>query len=114
MKKTLKIILAVCLIMTSFVACSKTDIVKTYEKSENDGIVYTYYEMKDGTWKCEGTVYQYRLELNGRLNNASKDSCYVVLTDNDKLTFEDVSKSVFSSSTEDSSIMENSIIVEMK
>ena len=46
--------------------------------------------------------------------NAKSDSSYVVLTDNENLTFEDVAKSLYSSSLEDSKIMDGSIIVEMK
>ena len=46
--------------------------------------------------------------------NAVKDSCYVVLTDNAELTFEDVSKSMFSSNFEDTKIMEGSVLVELK
>ncbi len=61
-------------------------VVRTYEASEEDGIPYTYYELEDGTWKCEDTVYQYRLELAGRMPNAESDSHYVVLTDNGGLT----------------------------
>ena len=45
--------------------------------------------------------------------NAESDSYYVVLTDNEDLTFEDVSKSLYSSLLEDNKIMEGSIIVEM-
>lgn len=46
--------------------------------------------------------------------NAAADSYYAVLTDNKSLTFEDISKSLYSSLLADSKIMEGSIIVEMK
>ena len=97
-----------------FTGCGKSDIAKTYNQSEKDGILITYYEMNDGTWECEDTTYQFRLELDGRMPNAEADSYYVVLTDDERLTFEDVSKSLYSSSLEDIKIMEDSIIVEMK
>ena len=90
-------------------------IAKVYNESEEDGIMKTYYEMEDGTWECDGTMYQYRLVLNGRTPNAAKDSCYVVLTDNEKLTFEEVSKSIYSSSMEYiNKVMKDSVIVEWK
>ena len=41
------------------------------------------------------------------------DSCFVVLTNNENLTFEEVSKSLYSSSFEDIKVMEGSLIVEM-
>ena len=97
-----------------FTGCGKTDIAKTYNQSEKDGILMTYYEMNDGTWQCGDTTYQFRLELDGRMPNAAADSYYAVLTDNKSLTFEDVSKSLYSSLLADSKIMEGSIIVEMK
>lgn len=111
MKRTLIVIV---LLPVLLIGCEKTDIAKTYEKSENDGIIATYYEMNNGTWKCDDRTYQFRLELTGRMPNAESDSYYVVLTDNENLTFEDVSKSLFGSLLEDSKIMESSIIVEMK
>lgn len=46
--------------------------------------------------------------------NAVKDGIYVVLTDNAALTYEEVSKSLFSSSFEDTKIMEGSVLVELR
>ena len=109
-----KIVTALVLYTLLVTGCGKSDISKTYKQSEQDGILITYYKMNDGTWKCEDTIYPFRLELDGRMPNVEADSYYVVLTDNEKLTFEDVSKSLYSSSFEDIKIMESSIIVEMK
>lgn len=98
-----------------FAGCAKREeIVKTFSQSEEDGICATYYERKDGTWECGGTAYQHRLELKGRLPNAESDSCFVVLTDNENLTFEEVAKSLYGSLIEDSRAMEDSVIVEMQ
>ena len=97
-----------------FVGCGKNEIAKTYEQSEEEGVAKTYYEMDDGTWKCEDVTYQYRLELSGKMPNAVRESHYVVLTDQEELTFVDVSKSLYSSNLEDSRVMEGSVIVEMK
>lgn len=44
--------------------------------------------------------FKYILDLKGRFPNAEKDSRFVVLTDDNTLTFEKVSLSIFSSSTE--------------
>ena len=111
MKKILTVLTLCTLVVTG---CGKSDIAKTYNQSEKDGILITYYEMNDGTWQCDDNIYQFRLELAGRMPNAKSDSSYVVLTDNENLTFEDVAKSLYSSSLEDSKIMDGSIIVEMK
>ena len=103
-----KLIAMIGLLTVLLAGCGKNDIAKVYEKSESDGIVATYYEMNDGTWQCDDRTYQFRLELTGRMPNAESDSYYVVLTDNEDLTFEDVSKSLYSSLLEDNKIMEGS------
>ena len=46
-----KIIMSLALCALLFTGCGKSDIAKTYEQSEQDGIIKTYYEMKDGTWQ---------------------------------------------------------------
>ena len=78
--------------------CSASNVVKTYD-SQQDGVMVTYQELKDGTWKCEGTVYPYRLELSGTLPNARADSHYVVLSQREDVTFEEVSQWLLSSVT---------------
>ena len=109
-----KILMVLVLSTVLFTGCKKSDIAKTYIQDEKDGILITYYEMNDGTWKCEDRTYQFRLELDGRMPNAETDSYYIVLTDNENLTFEEVSKSLYSSLLEDIKVMEDFIIVEMK
>lgn len=112
MHKKLFAILAVCLLL--FIGCGGNEIINTYDQSDDNGVMKTYYEMKDGTWKCDDIIYQYRLELNGRMPNAEKDSCFVVLTDDRSLSFETVSKSLYSSLLKDVDAMKGSVIVEMK
>lgn len=110
-----KKLVLVVLCSVLFAGCAKREeIVKIFSQSEEDGIYATYYERKDGTWECGGTAYQHRLELKGRLPNAESDSCFVVLTDNENLTFEEVAKSLYGSLIEDSRAMEDSVIVEMQ
>ena len=46
MKKTF---IMIGLLTILLMGCGKTDITKTYKKSENDGIIATYYEMNNGT-----------------------------------------------------------------
>ncbi len=82
---------------------NKNGIKKTYEATEN-GPTYTYYEMEDGTWQCKDKTYSYRLVLTGRMHNAEKDSTFVVLTDDSKMTFEEVANALYSS---DSSVIED-------
>lgn len=46
-----------------------------------------------------GNEYEYKLELTGTLPNASKESNIIILTNDNTLTFEQVSKSMYSSNS---------------
>ena len=59
--------------------------------------------------KFQFKEYKFRLILTGRLPRDAKDSTFVVLTNNQNLTFGEVAKSIFSSNTED--CLEDAIIV---
>lgn len=50
----------------------------------------------------DGNEYKYKLELTGILPNASKESKYIVLTNDKTLTFDKVAKSIYSSNSKDS------------
>ena len=71
-------------------------VVKTYEATasehafENDELVILvkHYEMSDGTWKTDDYTYQYRLEITGRMNNATKDSTFVFLSNIEEISFD--------------------------
>lgn len=76
--------------------CSASSVVKTYD-SEKAGVMVTYQELKNGTWQCEDTVYPYRLELTGRGRLAETDSTFVVLSQREDVTFDEVSQSLTSS-----------------
>ena len=52
------------------------------------GNIRTYREMTDGTWMCDGYVYQYRLEIKGRMPNAAEDSCFIYLSNIGEISFE--------------------------
>ncbi len=104
------------------------DVVKTYDATPEDKISEyikngelcyssTHYEMSDGTWKVKELpyTYKYRLELTGRLNNAVKDSSYIILSNRNDITFEQAWKaSGLSSNTEDYFDAKDAIIVGSK
>lgn len=78
-------------------------------------VLKTHYEMSDGTWKTDEYTYQYRLEITGRLNNAVKDTTYIVLSNTKDITFEQTWKaSGLSSNLEDYFQPENADIVGMR
>lgn len=80
-----------------------------------DGNMKTYYELSDGTWMCDDIVYQYRLEISGRMPNAAKDSTFVYLSNIEEITFEQAYKAAgVSSSTEDYFSPEKAVLVEMQ
>lgn len=109
-----KFLIAIALFCVLFAGCSKVEVSKTYEQSESDGIVTTYSKLSNGTWQCNDTTYQYRLELCGRMPNATVDSYYVVLTDDADLTFETVSSALYSSWYDQSQHTADYVIVELK
>lgn len=89
-------LMGLALSLVLLAGCSASNVVKTYESGQ-DSVMVTYQELKDGTWKCEDTVYQYRLELTGTLPNAQADSHYVVLSQREDVTFQEVSQAMTSS-----------------
>lgn len=61
------------------------------EENYNNGefvITKTHYMLNDSRWYTEGCTYKYRLEITGRLNNAAKDTTYIVLSNTQNITFE--------------------------
>ncbi len=75
----------------------------------------TYYELSDGTWMMDDVVYQYRLEVSGRMPNAAADSTFVYLSNLPDISFEEAYKAAgVSSSTDDYFAKEDAVLVEMK
>jgi hypothetical protein len=60
------------------------------EKIKNNELVITttHHQLADGTWRAEQYPYKYRLEITGRLNNAARDSTYIILSNTDDITFD--------------------------
>ncbi len=128
MKKLIIIILSFVVIMGMF-GCSQNQestVVNTYEqtnsnliaeyvKNSKEVISTTYYEMSDNTWKTDEYTYKYRLIITGRLNNATKDITYTILSNRENITFEQAWKaSGLSSNLNDYFQAEDAIIVATK
>lgn len=135
MKTTVRIMLTILMVLC-LVGCSQKEssvepaaelsVVKTYDVTaselseeyfENDKLVtlVKHYEMSDGTWKTDDYSYQYRLEITGRMNNADKDSTYVILSNTKDITFEQAWKaSGLSSNMDDYFEEEDAKIVAVK
>ena len=65
-----------------------TDEIQSKYDNEEFVIQKLHYKSNDGTWVCENYVYKYRLEISGRLNNAEKNTTYIVLSNSKDITFE--------------------------
>lgn len=65
----------------------------------NNGV---YVEFDGERYRCSNDkkTYKYLLELRGHLKNAACDTAYVILAD-EKYTFDDISKSLYSSDSND-------------
>ena len=88
---------------------------KAEVKNTVKGNMKTYYEMTDGTWTCDGHVYQYRLEINGRMPNAASDSTFVYLSNIREITFEQAYRAAgISSNSDDYFSPDKAVLAEMK
>lgn len=83
MRHGIAVLAAVCILLLT-VGCNRHAAVKTTVT----GSVKTYCELEDGNWMCDGIVYQHRLEIHGRLPNATADSVYVYLSNTPDISFE--------------------------
>lgn len=63
-----------------------------------DGSIKKYIEKEDGTWECEGNIYKYKLEVTGRMGNATKESSFIYLSNLDKNAFDQAWKNAGESS----------------
>ena len=113
MKKLLiKSVLFFTLILSLFLisACTKKE---AGIKNTIEGSWKTYYEMTDGTFKCEEYTYKYRLEISGRIPNAAKDSTFVYLSNKEDISFEQAWKAAgFSSLSTDYFEPEDAVLVD--
>ena len=109
MKKIISIFICAFLI-SAIAGCSKdVTVTNTY----NDGF-RTYYEMSDGTWKCDDYSYKYRLEISVRMPNAAKDSTFVYLSNVESISFDRAYKAAgVSSFLGDYFLAEDAVLVEM-
>ena len=110
MKKTAAVIFCL-LFAVSFFGCAK----KRDVKNKIEGNIKTYYEMTDGTWQCDDNSYKYRLEIEGRIPNASEDSVFVYLSNIEKISFEQAYKAAgVSSNSEEYFLPQTAVLVEMR
>ena len=54
----------------------------------------------------KGNNYKYKLELSGKIPNSKKETTLIILTNDNTLTFDDVSKSLYSSNSKDSEFID--------
>lgn len=88
------------------------DLVEEYIENSKEVISTTYYEMSDGSWKTDEHTYKYKLIISGRLNSATKDIIYTILSNVENITFEQAWKaSGLSSNMDDYFDAEEAIFV---
>ena len=109
MKKIVCVLSGILLAVT-LSGCAK----KAAVKNTIEGNMKTYYEMTDGTWMCDDRVYQYRLEIKGRMPNAAADSSFVFLSNLAEIPFDRAYKAAgVSSDSEDYFPPEKAVLAEM-
>ena len=87
------------------------------EKDASASDVYFFncftYTYDNGVYVVNGNrVFDYKIELTGHMPNAKYDTKYVVLTNNPDISFEEVSRSQYSSNLKD--LLRDTIIIGMQ
>ena len=109
MKRILVVLLCI-LLATPFSGCAR----KAVAKNTIEGNMKTYYEMTDGTWMCDDHMYQYRLEITGRMPNAAVESSFVYLSNIVEITFDQAYRAAgISSNSDDYFSPEEAVLVEI-
>jgi hypothetical protein len=73
----------------------------------------TYYRLRDGRWKADGKIYQYRHKLVGTLPNATQESTFVYLSNLETISFEQAWRgSGFYPNIEDCFTLEEAVLVD--
>ena len=104
------IALLICILLLT--GCAPTNrpptVVNTVKTS------FTSYEkLSDGTWRHDGYIYQYRLEISGRMPNAVKDSTFVYLSNLETISFQRAYMAAgLSSNLEDYFTAEEAVLVD--
>lgn len=112
MKSRIFAIVALTFLLLALVGCSRRAAVKA---THDGNLGRSYVEMTDGTWRCDGRSYAYRLEIRGRLSNAACDSVYVYLSNRRDITFEQAWKAGgLSSNPADYFPPEQAVLVEFR
>ena len=94
-------------------ADAQTDEEPTVVNTVED-VMLPYNELSDGTYECDGYIYQYRLEITGRMPNAAMDSTYVYLSNIEEISFEKAYMAGgLSSNTEDYFDPEEAVLVDV-
>lgn len=95
--------------------CGLQELMKILNLSDGyiGSRIVNYSQSSDGTWKCEGYDYKYRVVLKGRDANAKADGRYVVLTNDAGITYDEVSWSLLSSNSNDRLNPKETVIVEI-
>lgn len=82
---------------------------------ENIPVEMKYYRNADGTWERNGYTYKYRLEITGRMPNATANITFVYLSNLETITFEQAWKAAgYSSNSADYFAIDDAVLVETK
>lgn len=115
MKKLITFVLILTCILGTIGCGNRDNNIESEAIQTIDGNMKTYYENADGTWQADDCTYKYRLEIKGRIPNASTDTTFVYLSNLKNITFEQAWKaSGLSSNAADYFDTKDAVLVEMK
>ena len=83
-------------------SATPTEEISKKHSNEEFVITTTYYSKSDGTWTTGDNEYKYRLEITGKMSNATKNTTFIVLSNSKDITFDQCWRAFgFSSQSED-------------
>lgn len=88
-------------------------LINGFQETDTAGNMGVEYTLENGSYVVdEDMAFQYKVELIGRTPNARYDTRYIVLTNDQDITFEKVDRSIYSSDSSD--WLSDTIIIDMQ
>lgn len=92
-----------------------TEQVIVKDDTAKEGKLKEYSENHDGTFEADGIIYKYKLDISGRMPNASKNTFFVYLSNLENITFEQAWKAAgLSSNSNDYFDVKDAVLVEWR
>lgn len=83
-----KVILMIIIAAVTFSIAGCGNGIDDKQNVTNEWTLKEYSQRSDGTWECNGELYQYKLEVSGKMSDAALTSIFVYLSNVEYISFE--------------------------